>query len=168
MRVALDWRESLQRTTVLTLPHEHLGFVDGAAQANQTCERKIGTLRACYREQFVIGQAVTHATTLPWPARAVKRRLASARSTGVVLSARMAPKTRIDRGIGARALARRKALGLSQAEVSRRAGYKSPGSLWKLEHGQIADPPASQLLALARALEIDPYQLFFGHMSNLS
>jgi len=53
VREALHRRERLQCTAVLTLPHKHLGFVDGTTEPAQTCKRKIGTGRARYGKQVV-------------------------------------------------------------------------------------------------------------------
>lgn len=61
-----------------------------------------------------------------------------------------------------RVVARREQLGLSQAEVARRAGYSNNTSLFKIETGATADPKAAFLLRLADALETSPYYLLFG------
>lgn len=61
-----------------------------------------------------------------------------------------------------RVVARREQLGLSQAEVARRAGYSNNTSLFKIEAGTTTDPKAAFLLRLADALETSPYYLLFG------
>lgn len=54
---------------------------------------------------------------------------------------------------------RRAELGLSSNEVARRA-HLDPGAFWRIEQGMIEKPRADTLIAIARALDINPIELF--------
>jgi transcriptional regulator with XRE-family HTH domain len=54
---------------------------------------------------------------------------------------------------------KREELGLSGSEVARRAGV-DVGTIWRIEHGQIAAPQAGSLKEIARVLQIPVADLF--------
>ncbi|MBF0402221.1 MAG: helix-turn-helix transcriptional regulator [Magnetococcales bacterium] len=62
--------------------------------------------------------------------------------------------------IGTRLMQRRKALGLSQAELAKQAGYGGQSSIREIESGKVKNP--SKLLALATALGVRPLWLSTG------
>ena len=54
---------------------------------------------------------------------------------------------------------RRIELGLSQSELAKKMGYKDKTMISHIENGHV-DLPASRIMAFAKALDIDPIELF--------
>lgn len=67
------------------------------------------------------------------------------------------------RSLATRIREKRVAKGITATEVAKRAGV-NPGTVTRLELGQIRDPRPSNLLAIAAALDIKPADIF--SMSN--